>query len=316
MKLKTNLFDISVALASYNGSKYIGAQLDSILNQTLVPSEIVISDDCSSDNTAEVIRNIDSQIQVKLLTNQQKLGVVKNFENAFQNCTGNYIAFSDQDDVWLPEKLEKSYYLIKKMEQEFGSTTPCLVFTDLQVVDESLNQIAPSYIHSKKLAAENTKLANLLIENVCTGCTILLNRALANLIPTFPANVIMHDMFVALVASSFGKIAYLNEPTIKYRQHQNNVMGLSKNGFQKIIHNTLGVLFDKEEKGMFLAKEIQQAKAFYEIYHDRLPKYVNEMLLGFISLKSKSKFSKIKFLVENKILKGNDLRNINFLLKV
>ena len=315
--LKTNLHSISVALASYNGSKYIEAQIDSILTQTLPPFEIVISDDCSSDNTIEIIQKYcDQNSLIKLLPTKSRLGVVKNFENAFRNCSGNYIAFSDQDDIWLPEKLEKSYILLQKMEQEFGSTTPCLVFTDLQVVDDSLNQISPSYIQSNKLAPQNTSLSNLLVENVCTGCTILFNRSLADLISIFPPNIVMHDMFVAMVASSFGKISCLNESTIMYRQHQNNVMGLSKNGFQKIINNTLGVLFNKNKKELFLEKEIQQAFAFYEIYHERLPKEVNEMLLGFISLKLKSKISRIEFLIRNNVIKGNALRNLNLLLKV
>ena len=144
-----------------------------------------------------------------------------------RHCTGQYVAFSDQDDVWLPQKVEKSLALLQNIETKFGLHTPILVYTDAKVVDEQLNTISDSYLGFKRLDPTNVELRHLIVENVPTGCTMLMNRALANLVSTIPAEVTMHDVFVALTASCFGKMVYLNEPTLLYRQHQNNVLGLA-----------------------------------------------------------------------------------------
>jgi glycosyltransferase involved in cell wall biosynthesis len=307
---------ISIALASYNGAKYIEQQIDSILNQTIKDIEIVVSDDVSTDNTLEILKGYQGKGYVRLLDNRQKLGVIKNFENALRHCIGQYVAFSDQDDVWLPKKMEKSLALIRSLENMYGSETPILIYTDAIVVDESLNTISESYLGFKRLNPSNVELRHLVVENVPTGCTMLMNRPLANLVSTIPAEVTMHDVFVSLTAACFGKMAYLDEPTLLYRQHQNNVLGLADKSVLDSFISTMKVLFDKKTKAVFLLKETLQAKAFLEHFRNKPTVKDYQLLEGFVALKTKNKISKTLFLLKGRIVKGYWLRTLNLLVKI
>lgn len=307
---------VSIALASYNGEEYIEQQIESIRAQTIKEIEVVVSDDVSTDRTLEILKNYHENGVVRLLDNRQKLGVIKNFENALRHCTGQYVAFSDQDDVWLPQKVEKSLALLQNIETKFGLHTPILVYTDAKVVDEQLNTISDSYLGFKRLDPTNVELRHLIVENVPTGCTMLMNRALANLVSTIPAEVTMHDVFVALTASCFGKMVYLNEPTLLYRQHQNNVLGLADKSVLDSFISTLKVLFDEKNKTAFLMKEKLQARAFLESFRNKLTGKNLRLLEGFVSLGSNNKMQRVFFLLKNRIKKGYWLRTINLLVKI
>lgn len=307
---------ISIALASYNGAKYIEEQIESILNQTIKEIEIVVSDDVSTDNTLGILKYYQEKGVVTLLDKHQKLGVIKNFENALRHCTGSYIAFSDQDDVWLPKKMENCLALLRSLENMYGSETPILIYTDAKVVDESLNTISESYLGFKRLNPNNVELRHLVVENVPTGCTMLMNRPLADLVSAIPAEVTMHDVFVSLTAACFGKMAYLNQPTLLYRQHQNNVLGLADKSLVDSFISTLKVLFDRKSKAVFLSKETIQARAFLEHFKNKLSVGEIELLEGFVSLGTKKKHDKIFFLIKNGINKGYWLRTLNLFVKI
>ena len=215
VRISTNQCLLSVAMATYNGAKYLSEQLDSILAQTLAPDEIVIVDDCSTDDTWDLLSAYAQRYtQIKLCRNEINLGVIKTFEYALTLCTGEFIALADQDDYWLPNKLE---ILLNNIGRNW------LIHSDAYIVDEQLNIIDESYSQVKP--RHDNSLAMYLMRNDVTGCTVLLRRDLLKVALPFPVNVVMHDHYLALCAKFFDKLTYLNRPLIKYRQHSQNVVG-------------------------------------------------------------------------------------------
>ena len=238
---------IDVLLATYNGEKYIKEQLDSILNQTYKNIRIIISDDCSKDETQEILKeyeNKDSRIELHM--HEKNSGVVKNIEYLLKQVKSKYYMLSDQDDVWLPEKIEKSLETLVQNNAD-------LVFGDLEVVDKDLKTIYPSfgdfmlihkYINSNRLNY---------IYNCVTGCTVLAKKETIEKIVPLPqkSKYLIHDHWIGLMTSIYGKIAYMPEKYIKYRQHGNNQVGTDKisHGFKKL--DQVRELFINVKLGVF-----------------------------------------------------------------
>ncbi|MDB1553431.1 glycosyltransferase family 2 protein [Latilactobacillus sakei] len=231
---------IAILMSTYNGENFIREQLDSIIAQkTTLNWVLYIRDDGSKDKTRRIIEEYqlnDSRIQ--LLSDRKNIGLVNSFLKLLKEVDADYYMFSDQDDYWKNDKVKKSIECISKMD----NLVPCLVHTDLEVVDKDLNILnekmkVPPYLRS---------LEQLSFVNNVTGCTMVINqklkeKVLNNLKST--SNIVVHDWWITLVASCFGNINYLNETTIKYRQHSNNVLGSSrkKKGFyQKLIQKLSG----------------------------------------------------------------------------
>lgn len=239
------MFNISVILCSYNGEKYIEEQLDSLKKQSVFINEYIICDDNSLDNTCDIIENYiekNPELNIKLFRNSKNKGVIKNFEFGLKQASGDYIAFCDQDDVWLPNKIELSLDKIKEMEEIYGKNIPLLVHTDLIVVDENLDIISQSFFKQEGLNVykDENVLKALFLQNNLVGCTMLFNKIAKNLSLPFPEHIIMHDYWLGLVVACKGKIEFINQETIKYRQHKENVVGaktyISKNSLKKIFN--------------------------------------------------------------------------------
>ena len=219
---------VTVLLATYNGGKYLEEQLNSLIKQTYTDFRIIIRDDGSSDNTAEIISRYSEVFADKIIvcpSTEPTHSAAGNFFKLIEMYNDDYIMLADQDDHWLPEKIEKTFSAMKKAEENYGVDTPILVHTDLCVADEKLNIISNSFIKYQGLSPENTELNRTLMQNSVTGCTVMFNRALQEKLFTLPQVTAMHDWWLALIASALGKIEYLNEPTILYRQHGNNEVG-------------------------------------------------------------------------------------------
>ena len=219
-----NIETIDILLATYNGEKYIKCQLDSILNQTYKNIRILINDDCSTDGTKKILEEYEKKDNRILVNyNEKNLGYIKNFENLLKRVENNYFMLSDQDDYWLPEKVEKSY---KKLIKENAD----LVFTDLEPVDEKLKTITPSMVRFMKFKENIDRYTDyrlVFLRNCVTGCTILSKKSLIEkYIPIPTEKFMVHDWWMALIISQSGKLAFLDEPTIKYRQHGNNQLGI------------------------------------------------------------------------------------------
>lgn len=220
---------ISIAMATYNGAKYLSEQINSILNQTVAPNEIIIVDDCSTDGTWTILQQYAQQYnQIKLYRNAQNIGGCQSFNKAIMQCSGDYIALSDQDDVWLPEKLSI-------LVTEIGDNL--LIHSDAVIVDESLNVISNTF---KKGLINKHSLVDYLMSNAVTGCTCMFSKDLVTLSFPITAEFYIHDHFISIIAGIFGTVKYIDKPLIKYRQHQNSQIGIDNDAnYQVFITNRL-----------------------------------------------------------------------------
>lgn len=216
---------VSVVIATYNGDKYLNSQLNSITNQSTLPDEIIIVDDCSSDKTktviASFIKELPDSISVKFIENSVNLGVVKTFKKGIQSARMDLVFLSDQDDVWRKDKIE----IIKDV---FNSNKDInLVSHAYKILDESENYLSKRiypYSTSKKV-----ELRSLVKINRFPGCTYAFKRLM--LLPAIKGisdKVYIHDWYLALIATAQNRMYYLNFPLIKYRIHSNNTIGVNK----------------------------------------------------------------------------------------
>lgn len=221
---------IDILMATYNGEKYIEEQIKSVLAQTYTNFNLYIIDDASSDNTINILKEYEKKdSRIKIFINEQNMGSTNTFKMLLSKVKSQLYMLCDQDDVWNENKIELTY---KKMVEENAD----LIFTDLEVVDESLNHIFPSFNKLKKYKNKIQKFNNInnnfkmiYLYNVITGCTILSKSKYINKILEFKGNKdIIHDHFISLIVGLNGKIVYLDKATIKYRQHTNNQIGVKK----------------------------------------------------------------------------------------
>jgi len=207
---------ISIAMATHNGEKYLKEQLDSIYAQTYKNIEVIVTDDCSTDGTIEILRQYANSHGLKYYMNEQNLGFVKNFEKAITLCNGEFIALCDQDDIWEPNKIEI-------LLESIG--TNLLIHSDCSLIDEVDNVISSQW---KGEIKSHKKFDSFVFTNVVTGCTVLFNRELLKYCLPFPDNLAYHDWWLAIVAAKFERIKYLNKPLVRYRQHNEQDTGIAK----------------------------------------------------------------------------------------
>jgi len=262
---------ISILLAAYNGELFISEQLESLLRQTFQDFVIYIRDDRSTDSTSSIIQKYADQYPQKIFIaqNEKNIGGSKhNFIKMMMEHKDDYVMLCDQDDVWLPDKIEKSLDKIQEIEMVYGKSEPALVHSDLTVVDERLNIISNSVLKEVLSDCSKTSLNKKIIQNTITGCTAMYNRALANLISE-PQYMIMHDWWILLIAAAFGKIGTIYEPTILYRQHENNDIGAKKK--QALLEYVFYKLTHYRETADAINQTYLQANSFLLEYGDRLP---------------------------------------------
>ena len=215
---------VNILLSTYNGEQYLKEQVESIQQQTYQNWQLFIRDDGSSDGTVAVIRGLVAQDPRIHFINENQIenfGVIKSFHTLLKYEKADLYCFSDQDDVWLPDKIA----LQVAEAEEYPQDKPLLFYTDLKVVDENLTVQHESMIRTQSDHA-NTELVQELTENTVTGGVAMINHALAELWTGQEAHeLLMHDWYLALLASAFGKLVYIDKPTELYRQHSSNVLG-------------------------------------------------------------------------------------------
>ena len=325
-----NADTIDILLPTYNGEKYLKEQLDSILNQTYKNIRLIISDDCSKDSTPKILeeyRGKDERIELYL--QKENIGVVKGIEFLLKKVKSNYYMLADQDDVWLPMKVEKSIETLKKENAD-------LVFGDLEVVDQDLKTMYPSFGDFMLLNRKINKYINSYkvnyLYNCVTGCTVLSKKEFIEKILPIPteSKYLIHDHWIGLIVALNGKLAYMPEKYIKYRQHGNNQVGTDKisHGFKNIeqvrelfINVKLGVFgtyvnnkekFSKElqeqnEKALNYYNDIKDKKnfnfkgwkIFHELYKTETPIYYIENFI----IMNMPFFGKILFKIRYGVLK-------------
>ncbi|HEV2859955.1 MAG TPA: glycosyltransferase family 2 protein [Pyrinomonadaceae bacterium] len=224
---------LSVALCTYNGEQYLAEQLDSLAAQTRPPDELVACDDHSTDRTPDIIRDFAARapFPVHLHVNPDNVGSTRNFDRAVRLCRGEVIALCDQDDVWHPLKLGRF--------EEVFSTDPSvgLVFTDAEVVDESLRPTgarlwdATFDPEERRLMKEGRAFDVLAQHNVVTGATMAFRSRLRDVaLPIPDSDAFIHDGWIALTVAAVSRVEALAEPLVKYRQHAGQQIGVGAAG--------------------------------------------------------------------------------------
>lgn len=299
---------IKVILCTYNGERFLKEQIRSLLNQTEQDLKIIISDDASKDLSPEIIHRFAKEYPDKIEFTEQRTpsgGACAHFLKVLYQCgsDADYVMFSDQDDVWDPDKTEKTLEAMKKAEGQYGKDTPLLVHCDSRITDAEGNVIADSYVRYQKMSPERNGLNRLLVQNNVTGAAAMLNAALVRLILSCPApeHAVMHDHWIALCAAAFGHVVFLNQALYGYRQHEDNDLGAAKGSRIREILDRLGIgrKDSKTKTDMDLhSKEVytalfRQAAEFYRIYKDRLSRSQKQMLHAFVTMKDLSRQEKI-----------------------
>lgn len=285
---------ITILMATYNGENYIAEQIESILKQTETQWNLIIQDDCSTDNTLKIVQEYALKYPQKINFRKQEdsSGSAKNnFSSMLSLSNSEYIMTCDQDDIWLPNKIELTIRKMHELEKNVGRDYPLLVHTDLKVVDEKLNLIAESMLNFQNLDSTRNEFNNLLAQNIVTGCSMMINRSLLNKVRKIPEEAIMHDWWLALIASAFGKIGFVEEPTILYRQHSSNEVGAQN---MKSLIYKLKRLSNHEQTKLALLDTYAQAKAFLDQYASYLPAKMLDINKEYISIPTYQKIRRIQ----------------------
>lgn len=296
---------IAILMATYNGEKYICQQIDSILSQTCTDWELYIHDDGSTDNTIAVVESYVEKYpdKIHLIDGKSTGGAKYNFFYMFGQVEAPYYMTCDQDDVWLEKKIELTYDKMLAIEDK--ADVPCLVYTELRVVDSELNTIADTMSGYQSLDCHKRTINQFILQNSVTGCTMMINRALRDkmLHITDIDNTIMHDWWAALVAAQFGKTAFIDEPTILYRQHGDNSLGAL--GINKLSYIVRRVWQKKQiQESMRLGR--LQAREFAKTYN--LP--ADSLAVRYAALEGKSRLVRQRFYKENDMYKTGTMRRL------
>ncbi|ANF98431.1 glycosyltransferase family 2 protein [Paenibacillus bovis] len=261
---------VQVLLSTYNGAQYIREQLDSLLNQTYGDIQILIRDDGSSDDTRSILKQYTEQYPAQISWIEgTNIGVIPSFWTLMQHADSKaaYYCFCDQDDVWMPEKVARAVAQLHRMEQPTGShhlqqkeRLPAMIFTATQLTDADLN---PTTVWPANLQRD-VSFYNALFQNVAVGATVTINRQALFLLRESELNItriLMHDWWMYLTISCFGKVYFDPQPSIYYRQHGNNAVGGESTISQKIKKKWKS--FRKHQNQQML---VEQAREFKRIY--------------------------------------------------
>lgn len=305
---------LEILLSTYNGEKHISEFLESLLTQTYSEFHLLIRDDGSTDNTLSIIEEykdkFDGRIRIVTVP-EENVGPAKSFSALMAESNADYVLFADQDDIWLPNKIQRLYDEMLHAESRYPEM-PVLVQCDLEVVDENLNRISPSFWQFQGLDVSRNSLPNLVIQNTITGCAVMINRKLVTQAGDVPDSAIMHDWWVGLVAAAFGRIVSVPEALVRYRQHGLNSVGAKEYGLSYFGERILEMLSNRDFSltRRSIEDSRKQASAFLDTYRSLLSMEDKDVLEKFVLLPSMSWFRRRYFLLKHGMLKHGLMRNL------
>ena len=257
---------VDILMATYNGGRYLAQQLDSILAQSFPDWNLLIRDDGSTDGTLRLCGSYAAKnpSRIRVLTdNLGRLGPRGNFSELLSQSRGEHAMFCDQDDVWLPHKVEISLAAMQDIESKHGEISPALVHTDSRVVNEDLQLISPSllkYLHRKPSASLN----RLCMELPVYGHSVMINAALRELGWPIPEGFVSWDWWYPLVATAFGRVRFVDEATVLFRRHQRTSSTTRKHGLSAFLSNS----FSDYRRKVHIS--LRQGEIFFDRFSLRL----------------------------------------------
>ena len=290
---------VEILLATYNGEQYIEEQIESIMQQEYTNWIVRACDDASTDRTYDILKGYQEKYPEKFIVEKKEKGsgsAKLNFFYLMKQSTCNYVMCCDQDDVWLPNKISLT---MEEMRNQEGTDVPVLIHTDLKVVDEKLEVISESFFEHSNLRKSFT-YPEALIQNHVTGCTMMMNRALVKLL-SVKMNyqyILMHDWLAAIVATTFGKVGFVDCPTMLYRQHAINSVGAKKYGLALLISKLKNNSIRKS-----IINTTKQAGEIVKAYQDKHDEETYQLTSQYAQIFEKNKMYRIWFYVKNKTWK-------------
>jgi len=309
---------IDILLATYNGAKFLPEQLASLAAQTHTDWRLLVRDDGSSDGSLEIVRQWTKTVAqpVEIIEDGRTgLGASLNFAALLQKSSASYFACCDQDDAWLPQKLEVMLAAIQQAEARAGAEVPLMAYSDLKVVDGDLNLIAESFrdFSRRPRLHPGRELRQVMMHNVVTGCASLGNAALREKGLPIPPEASMHDWWLAMVAAGLGELVWVPQATILYRQHGGNTLGANANDpLSQVRYVAANASEAISRSRKLLADTQQQAGAFAKRYGEELPAQDREILQTYAQLPEMSAAKRKEFFLRNKMLEDNLLKNLPF----
>jgi glycosyltransferase involved in cell wall biosynthesis len=295
---------VNILLSTYNGIRFLDELLQSLFMQTHKNIKITVRDDGSNDGTIERLKEYEKQHSNIIVTQGVRLGAAWSFMTLLKESdpTNDFYAFCDQDDVWLPNKIQDALAAMHACD----SSKPLLYFSRLEFVDSALGHLGYSKLF------KNYGLRNALVENIVSGCTVVLNRIARNLIcEQQPSFVLMHDWWFYLVVSAFGQLIYDIRPNIKYRQHGGNAIGEPINS-KEVALRLLAPYFNLKKRGPHPS---DQAKEFYKCYASKLGPVELKILKDFLNAKDHLS-SRLRYAIKKEVWKQSHWENALFPIRI
>lgn len=313
---------VHIIMAAYNGAAYLKEQIESIKENTFTDWVLWIFDDGSVDDTESIIReqSVGEKDRIHYIRNEKNKGVTRNFLDGVKSVfkeqvevlkddRDNYFMFCDQDDYWMPDKIEKTLKVMKRCEKKYSKKLPLVVFTDAAIADEKLTVINSSFHKSNHLNTGKLDLPHMMMENKLIGCTVMFNTALAVKLSIIPEKARYHDWWIGLLGAAFGHMVYIPTPTLYYRQHSGNVVG--NQDYYGYVKRRIAAL--REQKKV-LFSNAEQAKEFYEIFKDCLPNDKKMQVYAMANIMNQGWFFRKFQCIQYGFLKSGLLRNLALLL--
>jgi len=305
--------EVDILLATCNGEQFLEEQLDSLFRQTYRGFRLIVQDDVSTDFTLKIVERFRQRYpeSVEINRNAHRQGACRNFSLLTQQSKAPYFAFCDQDDIWHSDKLELSLAEMKKVERRRGIGTPALVFTDVAVVDEKAQIVAPSMWRAARVCPERLTFGSQLVQNLVNGCTVLGNRSLLKLGSPVADEAVMHDSWFGLIATAFGVVAPLRSVTVDYRQHSNNAVGAK----QRSRARKVAQLWSDPALKEYVAASQRQARAFAIRYAALLTQEQKRTIEAWSGMQQQPALIRQWELYRHGLRRTNFLNNLGFMLR-